>query len=107
MKRIAALCLCTALIASCASPGVVSISPETYLITKTSAAGAFTNMSQLKADVIREANEFAAKQGKVAIPVSAQEITHVAFGMPRFEYQFRVVSKDDPEAKRTSLSPAK
>lgn len=106
MKTIVALCL-TVLLVSCASPGVVKLSPDTYFISKTSAAGAFANMSQLKAGVIREANEFAEKQGKVAIPISAEEIRPAVAGMPRFEYQFRVVSKDDPEAKRTALSPTR
>jgi hypothetical protein len=57
--------------------------------------------------VIREANAFAARQGKIAIPLAANE-KPVGFGPGQwasFEYQFRVVSKDDPEAVRTSLVP--
>jgi len=87
----------------CASPAIVQISPDTYMLTRSSAAGMFANMSKLKAGVIQEANEFAARQGKVAIPISQQQ-RRPEHGFPSFEYQFRVVDPDDPEARRTVLA---
>ena len=59
------------------------------MLSKSSPAGMFTNMPQLKADVIKEAQAFAAKRGKVAVPVSTHDVfpTH---GFPSFEYQFRL-----------------
>ena len=59
----------------------------------------------MKADVIAEANEFAAKQGKVAIAISTNESPMFIGHFASFDYQFRVVDKNDPEEKRTSLIP--
>lgn len=99
------LACCSLIFAGCANPGVVQISPDTYFISRTDKGGVFGNASKMKAEVIREANEFAAKQGKVAIPLSTRE-TPMAIGQfASFDYQFRVVDKDDPEAKRTALVP--
>ena len=88
-----------------ANADVVQISPDTYVASRTSHAGAFANMSKLKATVIREANEYARRQGKIAIPISAKE-SRPNPGFPSFEYQFRIVDANDPEAKRTALLPA-
>ena len=88
------------------NPGIVQMSPDTYMLSRTDRAGIFGNASAMKADVIREANEFAARKGKVAIPLGSTE-TPVAPGrFATFEYQFRVVDKNDPEARRTSLTPS-
>ena len=85
---------------------VVQVAPDTYLITKVDYSGIFGNMSDLKVQVIREANEFAEKQGKIAIPITTREnpITRPMM-FASFEYQFRVVDKSDPEAKRTQIVP--
>ncbi len=94
-------------VASCASPpGVVQLSPDTYMVAKEDHGGVFGSMINLKADVIREANAFAEKQGKLAIPISSKEVPITRPMMwASFEYQFRVVDKTDPEARRTSLVP--
>lgn len=94
------------LIASCASnPGIINISPDTYMITRIDKAGIFGNAAAMKANVFQEANAFAASQGKVSIPISINE-TPVAPGrFASIEYQFRVVAKDDPEYARISLAP--
>jgi hypothetical protein len=91
----------------CASPpGVVQLSPDTYMVAKEDHGGVFGSMIKLKAEVIREANSFAEKQGKIAIPISAKEIPITRPMMwASFEYQFRVVDKNDPEARRTALVP--
>jgi hypothetical protein len=76
------------------------------MLAKTHYGGVFADMTSLKADVIREASAFAAARGMVAIPVNLHQqdaIPGVRF--PRIEYQFRVVSKTDSEARRTSLNP--
>lgn len=94
------------LLVACANPGIVQISPDTYLLSRTDKGGIFGNPSAMKADVLREANEFAESKGKIAIPLTIRE-TPLVVGQ-RFasiEYQFRVVDKSDPEAKRTSLVP--
>lgn len=85
---------------------IVQLSPDTYMLTRVSKAGIFASMAKLKSGVIRDANAFAEKQGKVAVAISAREVPVGGPGQwPMFEYQFRVVSPDDPEARRTSLTP--
>lgn len=106
MNRLMLLLAATVVVAGCANPGIVPLSPDTYMLSRTDKGGIFGNASAMKADVIREANEFAASQGKIAIPISMHE-TPLIVGA-RFasvEYQFRVVDKNDPEARRVSLVP--
>ena len=78
---------------------------DTYMISQTSAGGVFTSMSSLKADVMTQANAFADSKDKVAIPLAAKESPAFPGRMPSFEYQFRLVSKNDPRASGGSLQP--
>ena len=77
------------------------------MLSREAHGGIFASESALKAGVIIDANAFAESQGKVAIPLSSKE-------KPRgngpaqwasFEYQIRVVDKNDQEVRRTSLVP--
>ncbi len=93
-------------LAGCANPGIVQVSPDTYMLSREDHAGIFGSASALKAGVISDANVFAAGQGKVAIPISTHETPVGVMGKwAKFDYQFRVVDKNDPEARRTSLIP--
>ena len=100
--RITAIIILATLVA-CANPAIVEISPDTYLLSRTDKGGVFGNPSKMKANVIREANEFAKSRGKVAIPVSVSETTMKIGRFAQIDYQFRLVDKDDPAAKATSL----
>ena len=71
---------------------------DTYMISQTSAGGMFTNMGTLKTEVIQRANAFAESKGKVAIPVAAQETPPAPGRMPNYEYQFRLVDRNDSRA---------
>jgi Short C-terminal domain len=102
---VAVLALGLFVLASVAQADVVQISPDTYLISRISRAGMFASMPKLKMAVIREANAFAEAQGKIAIPLSSKETPAAPGQWPTFDYQFRVVAKDDPEAQRTALVP--
>jgi hypothetical protein len=95
----------TALIlAGCASnPGVVQLSPDTYLITKTDKGGVFGNASAMKANAINEANSFAQSKGKIAIPVSTHESPMGIGHFASFDYQFRLVDPNSPDARSTPL----
>jgi hypothetical protein len=95
----------TALGGGCANPGVVQLSPDTYLLAREDKGGIFGNAQALKAGVIRDANAFAESQGKVAIPVSSKATPAWPTHFATFDYQFRVVDKDSPEAKRAVLTP--
>ena len=92
-------------LSGCANPGIVKLSPDTYMLSRADRAGIFGNTAKLKASVIKDANEFAASMGKVAIPLSTNETPVYPGHFATFEYQFRVVDKDDSEAKRTHLVP--
>ncbi len=107
MKKIAALIITISTLLGCSNPGIVQLSPDTYYLTREAHGGIFASTSALKAGVIKDANAFAATQGKIAIPISSSA-TPMGNGPAQwasFDYQFRVVDKNDPEAKRTSLVP--
>ena len=98
-----AILVTLAALVACSNPGVVKLSDNTYVVSRTSAAGAFTNMAKLRAETIREANVFAASQGKVAVVISDREtVPHTGF--PSYEYQFRLVDPDDVRAADAELS---
>lgn len=104
-KQLAIVWLLTILILSgCATSEIVPIGTNSYLISQTSAGGMFKSMSSLKVEVIQRANKFAEAKGKIAIPISSKETPSRPGQMPNFEYQFKLVDKDDPEAIGTSLS---
>ena len=105
--RCLTVCAGIAVIVGCANPGIVKLSPDTYMLSREAHGGIFASASALKASVINDANAFAENQGKVAIPLSAKE-KPMGSGPAQwasFEYQFRVVEKNDPEVRRTSLVP--
>ncbi len=110
MRTIVSL-LCTLAFAlffgGCAQPDIVQLSPDTYMITREDHGGIFAfDRGHLKSDAIRDANAFAAKQGKVAIPLAGKDHPVGVLGdWASFEYQLRVVDKNDPEARRTHLVP--
>lgn len=92
-------------VTGCLNPGVVQLSPDTYMLSRTDKGGVFGNASAMKADVIREANEFAARQGKIAIPISLNDSPMYIGHFASVDYQFRVVDASDPEARRVNLVP--
>lgn len=81
------------LLTSCSSTGVIPIGSNTYMISKSSKAGAFANTAKLKAGVIREANAYASSKGKVAQGISIKE-RRPDVGFPSVEYQFSLVNPD-------------
>ncbi len=89
-------------VSGCANRGIVKLSPDTYMLARSDRGGIFGNASAMKADVIREANEFAESQGKIAIPISLEESPLWPGKLASVEYQFRVVNKSDPDAQRTN-----
>jgi len=104
MLVLASLTLISSL-AGCANPGIVKLSPDTYMLSRTDKGGVFGNASAMKADVIREANEFAASQGKIAIPLSLNESPMYIGHFASVDYQFRIVDQSDPAARSLSLVP--
>ena len=90
--------------AGCKNPGVVQVSPNTYMLSREDHGGIFGSQSALKAGVIRDANAFAEKQGKVAVPISAKEHgVGILADWAKFELTFKVVDRNDPEAHGTNI----
>ena len=88
----------------CQNPGVVQVSPNTYMLSREDHAGVFGSMSKLKARVIEDVNAFAAQQGKAAIPISAKEHPVGILGdWATFEVTFRLADKNDPAANDPSI----
>ncbi len=105
MNRFVLPFLAGVLLTGCSNPGIVQVSPDTYLLAREAHGGIFASSTALKAGVIQDANAFAESQGKVAIPISAKEkpMGNGPAQWASFEYQFRVVEKDDPAVRRTQL----
>lgn len=97
----AAAAAALAFLSACTSD-VLQLSENTYMISKTSGAGAFASKSGMQAKAIKAANAFAAKQGKVAI-ATGSEWERPAQGFPTFTYHFMLVDKNDPRAKDRTL----
>jgi len=90
--------------AGCQNPGVVQVSPNTYMLTREDHAGIFGSMSRLKAGVISDANTFAEERGKVAIPISAKEHpVGVLADWASFSVMFKLVETNDPAANDTNI----
>lgn len=100
-----ALLLGVIVTAGCATSEIIPMGTDTYMISQTSAGGMFTNMSSLKSEVIKRANSFAESKGRVAIPLASHTTPPAPGQMPNFEYQFRLVDKDDPRASGAALVP--
>jgi hypothetical protein len=92
-------------LAGCATADIVPTGTDTYMIAQTSAGGVFKAMASLKTEVMQRANAFAESKGKVAIPIAAKESPAYPGHMPSFEYQFRLVDKNDSRATGGGLVP--
>ena len=105
MKKITSALFFVGLVSGCANPGVVEISPDTYMLAREAHGGIFASPAALKAGVIEDANLFAASKGKVAVPISSHEnpMGNGPAQWASFEYQFRVVDKNDPIVRRAQL----
>jgi hypothetical protein len=76
---------------ACANPGIVKLSPDTYMLSRADRGGIFGNAAAMKVEVIQEANDFADKQGKVAIPLGLKEIPLSPGRLAQVEYQILAV----------------
>lgn len=105
MRRIlSVISFAVACLAACANPGIVQLSPDTYMLSRTDKGGVFGNSAAMKAGVISDANAFAQSKGKVVIPLTTHETPmEVGRGFATFDYQFKLVDPESPEARSTVL----
>lgn len=107
MRKLLLVIIFVALTGCLSTHDVVRVSPDTYMVRIEDHGGIFAfNRGKMKSAAMQKANDFAESKGKVAIPVNLHEHPVGILGdWAAVEYQFRVVSEDDPEARRTSLTP--
>jgi hypothetical protein len=94
MKRPILLAVTMLAVTACANPGIVQLSPDTYMLSRVDKGGVFGNAAAMKASVIQQANDFAASKGKVAIPISTHEEPVRIGQFASFDYQFKLVAPD-------------
>lgn len=102
-----ALVIAAALLGGCVSnPGIVETAPGSYLLARTDPGGSFGNVAATKAAMVREAGDFAAKQGKVAVPLAMKDTPMAIEGHTAVEYRFQVVDKAQAPAAASAQASA-
>jgi uncharacterized lipoprotein YajG len=92
MKQISSILGALFLLAGCASSSPIATGKDTYMLTKTSAGGVFVSGTSVKADLLKEANEFCAKQGKTMTLLNGTAKNAIPFArMPSSEISFQCV----------------
>jgi len=93
-------------LAACASnSGVVPIGPDTFMVSRQAATG-FSGLGSLKAEALREADQYCTSRGKVLQIVNSTESQppYVFGNFPKAEIQFMCLSANDPELARPKMS---
>jgi len=103
------LILATVLAGCVSNPGIVKTSDGSYILTRTDQGGSLSDVGATRTDMKREANDFATRQGKVAVPISMKETPMSVQGFTALEYRFQIMDKSDAaaEAKRSDPAPAR
>lgn len=95
MKRVPMILI---LLAGCASTGVVSTGPDTYMIAKRGGPELGPG-AEITADLYREANAFCAEQKKQLITIKVTALDGRVFVRPASSHlEFRCVAQGDPGA---------
>jgi hypothetical protein len=85
---------------------VQQIGPGEYTLYRVDRAGIFGNATALRNSVLADASAFAAKQGKIAVPISAKSHPMGILGdFASFQYTFRLADKSDKAAAAIHLMP--
>jgi PEGA domain len=92
-------------LAACASnSGVVPIGPDTFMVSRQAATG-FSGLGNLKAEALREAQQYCTSHGKVMQIVNSTESQppYVLGNFPKAEIQFMCLNANDPELARPKM----
>lgn len=93
MKRVPMILV---LLAGCASTGVVSTGPDTYMIARTDGAPG-TSGAEVTAGLYREANAFCAEQKKQLITINVAGLDYKPFvRLANSKLDFRCAAPGDP-----------
>jgi hypothetical protein len=84
---------------ACMSAGIVQLSPDTYRLSRADSGGRYADAGAMKASVINDANAFAQRRGRIAVPLSTREET-MRFGhLSTIDYEFKLVAPGEPRPK--------
>lgn len=105
MKKFSILAASAAILAGCASSGVIPTGPDTYMLTKKGAGGMFSNGNEVLGDLYREATDFCERRGQVVETVGTDAQNAIPFArMPNAKLDFRCVSKGAGPAPAASAA---
>ena len=97
--------LLMAVLAGCASSGVIPAGPDTYIVSGQSATG-FHSGASVTADLYREANAYCAGIKKQFLPISVNSRDGVpGRAFANSELQFRCLAAGDPDLHRPTMAP--
>ena len=105
MQKILLLLFVFICLVGCAEQsGVVILGKDTYMVSRQAATG-FPGLGNLKAESLREANQYCVEQGKLMQTINTYETNppYVFGNYPRVEIQFMCLDANDPELKRPKL----
>jgi putative hemolysin len=108
MKKLTGIAAITLVVSACAShTGIVPMGRDTFMIAKQQATG-FPGLGNMKAEIIAEASQYCAAQGKELQIVSTQETQppYILGNYPRSEIQFMCLAAGDRELHRPKLQKA-
>jgi uncharacterized protein YcfL len=90
MTKKTLLLLASCLLVACSSSGPIATGKDTYMITKQSAGGLLVSGASVKAEILTEANQFCAKNGKTMELTNSEAKNAIPFArMPSAEIEFR------------------
>ena len=96
--------IASSLFFGCSSSPVLSVGPDTYMVT---ASGAGFGTAGVRQTVFQKANQFCQSQGLVMIPVSFNAVEgKLGSHPPNADLVFRALHPDDPEVHRPNISEA-
>jgi len=84
--------------------GLQQLTPDTYRLSRVDGAGVYRDADAMKAAIAEEANRFAAKQGKIAIPVASHEET-LRGHLLTADLEFRLATPGEAAALPAAHSP--
>ncbi len=87
-------------LSACATPatGIVELSADSYRLTRVDGVGRYPDAAAMKAALVEEANAFARRQGKVAVPMASREEAMRAGHLMTAELEFRLAAAGEVAA---------
>lgn len=98
-----------AILGGCAAnSGVVSLGADRFMVSRQAATG-FSGLGTLKADALREAEQYCAKNGKAVyvLKTTESEPPYVLGNFPRAEVEFICLDPSDPKLNKPPTEPSR